>query len=131
MSTSVLPASAVRVRSPTDGGQSMRQQSQALRPWARWCSRTAEPLRASAAIRSTSRTLRLPGRIERFVALVATTDSESGRSETSGCVEAGATPKPVVALHCGSRSTRSVRSPPFAMPAARLEAVVVLPTPPF
>ena len=34
-------------------------------------------------------------------------------------------------LACGSRSTRSVRLPRSASAAARLIAVVVLPTPPF
>src|SRR5437899_8261513 len=41
------------------------------------------------------------------------------------------TPNPVVALPCGSRSTRRVGRSARASPAARLTAVVVLPTPPF
>src|SRR5687767_14402927 len=40
-------------------------------------------------------------------------------------------PRPVVALPCGSRSARRVGRPARARPAARLTAVVVLPTPPF
>src|ERR1700709_1097740 len=40
-------------------------------------------------------------------------------------------PAPMVALPCGSRSTSSTRWPSLARPAARLTAVVVLPTPPF
>src|SRR5688572_16177452 len=40
-------------------------------------------------------------------------------------------PRPVVALPCGSRSARRVGRPARASPAARLTAVVVLPTPPF
>src|SRR5579875_2850438 len=40
-------------------------------------------------------------------------------------------PRPVVALACGSRSTSSVRKPSSASAAPRLMAVVVLPTPPF
>src|ERR1041385_1685438 len=41
------------------------------------------------------------------------------------------TPLPIVALPCGSRSTRSTRRPARARAAARLTLVVVLPTPPF
>src|SRR5215469_16973748 len=40
-------------------------------------------------------------------------------------------PTPLEALDCGSQSTRSVRKPSEASEAARLMAVVVLPTPPF
>ena len=40
-------------------------------------------------------------------------------------------PRATVALHCGSRSTSSVCAPDAATQAARLTAVVVLPTPPF
>ena len=40
-------------------------------------------------------------------------------------------PSPEVAFACGSRSTTSARSPASARQAARLTAVVVLPTPPF
>ena len=40
-------------------------------------------------------------------------------------------PSATVALHCGSRSTSSVGYPASAIEAARLTAVVVLPTPPF
>ena len=40
-------------------------------------------------------------------------------------------PLPMVALPCGSRSTSSTRRPSCARLAARLTAVVVLPTPPF
>ena len=40
-------------------------------------------------------------------------------------------PGRVVALHCGSRSTSRVCAPDLASAAARLTAVVVLPTPPF
>src|SRR6185369_13303580 len=40
-------------------------------------------------------------------------------------------PAPVVALPCGSRSTRSTRRFIATRLAARLTAVVVLPTPPF
>src|SRR4051812_37363004 len=40
-------------------------------------------------------------------------------------------PSPDVAFACGSRSTTSERSPASARHAARLIAVVVLPTPPF
>src|SRR5262249_46230925 len=41
------------------------------------------------------------------------------------------TPRPVVALPWGSRSTRSVGRSASASPAARFIAVVVFPTPPF
>ena len=41
------------------------------------------------------------------------------------------TPNAVEALPCGSRSTTSTESPPRARAAARLTALVVLPTPPF
>src|SRR4051812_36558559 len=40
-------------------------------------------------------------------------------------------PSPLVALPCGSRSTRSTRFSWTASDEARLTAVVVLPTPPF
>src|SRR5437868_7056847 len=40
-------------------------------------------------------------------------------------------PIPEVAFPCGSASTSSTRCPQFAIIAARLTAVVVLPTPPF
>ncbi len=41
------------------------------------------------------------------------------------------TPQPMVALPCGSRSMSSTRRCVAASEAARLTAVVVLPTPPF
>ena len=41
------------------------------------------------------------------------------------------TPEPIVALPCGSRSINSTRRRVAASEAARLTAVVVLPTPPF
>src|SRR5437879_11860622 len=44
---------------------------------------------------------------------------------------AGSRPRPDVELACGSRSTSRVGWPTSAMAAARLMAVVVLPTPPF
>src|SRR5207247_5779961 len=40
-------------------------------------------------------------------------------------------PRPEVAFACGSRSTTSARWPASARQAARLIAVVVIPTPPF
>src|SRR3990172_7172420 len=40
-------------------------------------------------------------------------------------------PRPVDAFPWGSRSTISTRSPSSAIPAPRLTAVVLLPTPPF
>src|ERR1035437_865244 len=40
-------------------------------------------------------------------------------------------PRPLVALACGSRSNSRTRRPTAATQAARLTAVVVLPTPPF
>src|SRR3989339_2282279 len=45
-----------------------------------------------------------------------------------GC---GSTPRPLVALACGSRSTSKTRRSAAAMDAARFTAVVVFPTPPF
>src|SRR2546422_4120019 len=45
--------------------------------------------------------------------------------------ESRATPRPLVALPCGSRSTSSTRRSETASDAARLTAVVVFPTPPF
>src|SRR2546425_12662279 len=49
-----------------------------------------------------------------------------------GCSgEPRATPRPLVALLCGSRSTSSTRRSETASDAARLTAVVVFPTPPF
>src|SRR5215207_714477 len=45
--------------------------------------------------------------------------------------ESGATPRPLVALPCGSMSTTSTLSPLSARYAARLIAVVLFPTPPF
>src|SRR5580704_4197793 len=44
---------------------------------------------------------------------------------------ARAKPRPPVELACGSQSMRRVGRPSRAMAAARLMAVVVLPTPPF
>src|ERR1700677_1560223 len=41
------------------------------------------------------------------------------------------TPRPEEALACGSQSTRRIFNPSKARQAARLMAVVVLPTPPF
>src|ERR1700689_4945250 len=43
----------------------------------------------------------------------------------------GETPTPLLALPCGSRSSRSVARSAAATLAARFTAVVVLPTPPF
>ena len=40
-------------------------------------------------------------------------------------------PEPIVALPCGSRSASNTRCPSATRLAARLTAVVVLPTPPF
>ena len=90
---------------------------------ARW---RFEADRASASAR-----LCEPGSTKDLAASVATIESASGCPATSGCRAAGATPRPLVALHWGSTSTTSAVRPDLASPAARLIAVVVLPTPPF
>src|SRR5690606_23506384 len=53
------------------------------------------------------------------------------KSPISGCRSATLQPRAPVALHCGSMSISRVRWPALAIAAARLTAVVVLPTPPF
>src|SRR5699024_7696495 len=53
------------------------------------------------------------------------------RSYTEVFSVRGSTPKPEVALPCGSKSHNSMRLPRSYSAAARLIAVVVLPTPPF
>lgn len=45
--------------------------------------------------------------------------------------DSGSNPSPSVAWACGSKSMSNVEWPARASPAARLTAVVVLPTPPF
>src|SRR5207244_4415972 len=52
-------------------------------------------------------------------------------SYIDGVLPSGWTPRWVVAWACGSRSSRQTRRPAWASAAARLTAVVVLPTPPF
>jgi hypothetical protein len=58
-------------------------------------------------------------------------DSRNGRESRSACRSSGLWPRPLVALHWGSRSTSSVFCPAIAVAHARLSAVVVFPTPPF
>ena len=65
--------------------------------------------------------------------------ASAGRAARAGARRAGRrtsvpfarSPSPEVAFACGSRSMTSARSPASARQAARLIAVVVLPTPPF
>ena len=57
--------------------------------------------------------------------------SPSSTSRIAGSPFATRTPSPWEALDCASMSTSSTFSPDWARFAARLIAVVVLPTPPF
>src|SRR5688500_9046421 len=58
-------------------------------------------------------------------------DSPHSTSYGVGTPRTGVRPMPLVAFPCGSPSTSSVRCSAAARLAARLTAVVVLPTPPF
>lgn len=80
---------------------------------------------------STSSNERLPGSRKKFGSLNVTSRSRIGSGPMSACRTVGASPTPVVALHCGSRSTRRTCEPLRAKAAAKLMAVVVFPTPPF
>src|SRR3954453_1800316 len=72
-----------------------------------------------------------PGRTNNLGCDVSTTVSDSGLPASKGCRSAGSTPRPLVALHCGSTSITRALLPDFARPAAMLIADVVFPTPPF
>src|SRR5581483_310266 len=73
------------------------------------------------------------GTRKRFAYGVGFTSSASGAPSSRSYVEVpfARMPSPDVAFACGSRSTTSARSPASARQAARLIALVVLPTPPF
>src|SRR5213078_2167158 len=97
---------------PSDGGQSTKTNEYAEDASASDCARYRSPSR----LRESS----------------TTAPASSGLDGTSSSEEVpfARSPSPEVAFACGSRSTTRVRSPASARQAARLIAVVVLPTPP-
>src|SRR6185436_3211845 len=127
---------AFTVSRPSVGGQSMTIDSYLLRTTS---SRSFN--RKWASISPTSRASSLAnamraGAIDRFATEEGTMTSssrESGSAITSYTVRVTwrMSRNDIVLFACGSRSTRSVWRPRRARAAARLMAVVVLPTPPF
>ena len=120
--------------SPRPGGQSMRMTSYALR------SGSSASLRQNSRRSLLTSVISLPARsrldgITSPYLVCRTADaasvSPSNRSKIFGPLSRLPTPKPEVALPCGSKSTSSTLYPASVSPADRLTAVVVLPTPPF
>lgn len=129
--TSVLEAKAAWVSSPSEGGESMMTASNMPVSASKCCLSHSRRLCVPFSKRSTSWKLRQPGSICRDSSLDCKIDSLRGWSLSRGCRSSGEQPRPLVALHWGSRSISSVRWLAIPSPQARLTAVVVLPTPPF
>src|SRR5215469_3462695 len=133
--------SALTVSMLSAGGQSMRTTSKSLRFGCSACrSLVSRPIgsvsrRTSAAVRSwfAGNRVKPPCSVGSFTGTSAAARSHSP-SSTSQVLRSScdlSIPLPMVALPWGSRSKRSTRRLVAASDAARLTAVVVLPTPPF
>src|SRR5437588_2977317 len=119
------------------GGQSMRMTSKASRfGWSACRSLISRPIgsvrrRTSAAVRSWFAGSSVKPPSETCTSAEARSDSPSSTSQAPRVSCVLSIPLPMVALPWGSRSMRSTRRWVAASDAARLTAVVVLPTPPF
>ena len=128
--------SALTVSGPSDGGQSIRTYAKRL---AQRRERLAQPPLGPGDRRQLDRRAgQLDTRRDqreqvdrRLVDRRARPRTRRTARRTRSGAACAAGPATTVALHCGSRSTSSVGRPAPAMQAARLTAVVVLPTPPF
>src|SRR5262252_8853910 len=120
------------------GGQSMSTRSKSLRFGASaWRSLVSRPIgsvsnRTSAAVRSwlAGRSVK-PAPCSIRIRASASWHSPSSTSQVLRSSCDLSTPLPIVVLPCGSMSMSSTRRLVAARDAARLTAVVVLPTPPF
>src|SRR2546421_5791845 len=137
MSTLSAATSAFTVSMLSAGGQSMRMTSKASRlGCSAWRSLTSRPIgrvsrRTSAAVRSWLAGSSMKSPSATGTSAAASSDSPSSTSQAPRSTFALSMPLPMVALPCGSRSMSSTRRLVAAREAARLTAVVVLPTPPF
>src|SRR5881394_3715843 len=137
MSTLSAATRAFTVSMLSAGGQSMRMTSKASRlGCSAWRSLTPRPIgrvsrRTSAAVRSWLDGSSMKPPSATGTSAAASSDSPSSTSQAPRVSCALSIPLPMVALPWGSRSTRSTRRWVAASDAARLTAVVVLPTPPF
>src|SRR6267143_1348968 len=137
MSTLSAATSAFTVSMLSAGGQSMRITSKASRlGWSAWRSLISRPIgsvsrRTSAAVRSWLAGSSMKPPSATGTSAAARSDSPSSTSQVLRWSVPLSTPLPMVALPCGSRSISSTRRRVAASDAARLTAVVVLPTPPF
>src|SRR5947209_7334550 len=135
MNTSLAAASALSVSTPSDGAQSMNTKSKHPSSWSSRSRRmTSRPTTPASSTSAAARLMSEPA-TQRFSATLRRT-SASGRELTStsyidGDLPSGSMPRWVVAWAWGSRSRTQTRWPRRARAAARLTAVVVLPTPPF
>ena len=135
MKTSLAADRALSVSTPSDGAQSMHTKSNDPSS----CNSRSRRItsRPTTPANSTSAAARLMSEAasHRLSATLRRT-SASGREWTStsyidGDLPSGSMPRWVVAWAWGSRSMTQTRRPHSARAAARLTAVVVLPTPPF
>src|SRR3977135_2536229 len=137
MSTLSAATSALMVSMLSAGGQSMRMTSKASRlGCSAWRSLSSRPIgsvsrRTSAAVRSWLAGSSMKSPCSTWTSAAARSDSPSSTSQVLRWSVPLSTPLPMVALPCGSRSISSARRRVAARDAARLTAVVVLPTPPF
>src|ERR1700694_3853499 len=137
MSTLSAATSALTVSMLSAGGQSMRTTAKGSRlGWRAWRSLISRPIgsvsrRTSAAVRSWLAGSSMKSPCSTWTSAAARSDSPSSTSQVLRWSVPLSTPLPMVALPCGSRSISSTRRRVAARDAARLTAVVVLPTPPF
>src|SRR5918993_43144 len=133
--TSSAAVRALRVRRSRDGGQSNNTLSYDDGSFSN--ARLSLNSRARLETSSTSAPTRLivAGATSRPSISVCTATSCKGLPSSSTSYMhppgPGVTPRPLVAFPCGSMSTTRILSPFPARYAARLMAVVLLPTPPF
>src|ERR1700680_2542796 len=137
MSTLSAATSAFTVSMLRAGGQSIRMTSNASR-WgaSAWRSLISRPMgsvsrRTSAAVRSWLAGSSMKPPCSTATSAGKSSDSPSMTSQALRASWVLSTPLPMVALPWGSRSMSSTRRRVAAREAARLTAVVVLPTPPF
>src|ERR1035437_4867570 len=132
----VAATSAFTVRSPSVGGQSMTmcgysRRMGAILSFSRKCA-SISPTSLASSLASAMR----EGAIHRFSTVdgrITSASAQSGSATASYTllVTCAMSRNDIVLLAWGSRSMSSVRFPRSASAAARLMAVVVLPTPPF
>src|SRR5579862_4819417 len=137
MRTLSAATSAFTVSMLSAGGQSMRMTSKSVRRGSSACrSLVSRPIgsvssRTSATVRSwlAGSSWKPPRSTPTRASLKDTSPSRTSQALRVSCDLS--TPLPMVALPCGSRSMSRTRRLVAAREAARLTAVVVLPTPPF